>query len=227
MTAHALRASGRCGGPRGFELLLMGGPRHGHGRRGWGPGGPGGFGGPGGPFGPGGFGGPGGPFGGPPFFGGGRKRGRGDIRAALLALLAEEPMHGYQMMRELAERSEGAWRPSPGSVYPTLQQLEDEGLVRPSEEGGKRVFALTDAGREAAAAATGPRPWEAAAAETDDAHAGLRDLVFQVMAATRQVVHAGTPAQLEQAKAVLKTARRDLYRILAEDDEGEAGSPDA
>lgn len=238
MTAHALHA-GHCrarghgrhghtharhdhghghhdhGFPNPFALLLMGGPRHRG--RGFGPGGPGG---PGGPFGMGGPFGAGGPFG-PGGFGG-RKRGRGDIRAAILALLAEGPMHGYQVMRELAERSEGAWRPSPGSVYPTLQQLEDEGLVRPEQaDGGKRVFALTDSGRELAAQATGPKPWEAAAAESDDAAHGVRDLVFQVMAATRQVVHAGTPAQVEAAKAVLKGARRDLYRILAEDDEAD------
>src|SRR5579884_3118357 len=87
-------------------------------------------------------------FGGPFFFGGGRRAGRGDIRSAILALLAEQPMHGYQIIQELERRSEGAWRPSPGSVYPTLQQLEDEGLVKTVEqEGGRKVFELTDAGR--------------------------------------------------------------------------------
>ena len=85
---------------------------------------------------------------GDPFFGGGRRAGRGDIRAAILALLAEEPMHGYQIIRELSERTGGAWTPSPGSVYPTLQQLEDEDLVREQKsESGRRVYALTDAGR--------------------------------------------------------------------------------
>lgn len=173
--------------------------------------GPRGFG-PGGPFGPGGFG-PGGPF-------GGRKRSRGDIRAAILALLAEAPMHGYQIMRELTERSEGAWRPSPGSVYPTLQQLEDEGLVQPQEsEAGKRVFALTAAGRELAGQAPGRKPWEEAAAEADDDAGAIRDLVFQVLAATRQVVHAGTPEQVAAARTLLKETRRSLYRLLAEDEE--------
>jgi DNA-binding PadR family transcriptional regulator len=153
------------------------------------------------------------------FFGGGRKAGRGDIRATILALLAEEPMHGYQIIQELAERTGGVWRPSPGSVYPTLQQLEDEELVRPETgEGGRRVFALTDAGREAgAAAASGPAPWEAVGVEGDVTALELRDLVGQVVNAARQVLHAGESAQIAQAKDVLRDTRRKLYRILAED----------
>src|SRR6266567_4286449 len=115
-----------------------------HGRHGgpFGPGGPGGFG--GGGFG-GGFGGWGGPFG-PGGFGRGPKVGRGDVRAAILVLLTEGPMHGYQVIHELTDRSGGMWRPSPGSVYPTLQLLEDEGLVRSEEVEGKRIFQLTEAG---------------------------------------------------------------------------------
>ena len=88
---------------------------------------------------------------GPGHFGAGRRAGRGDIRAAILALLAEAPKHGYQIIREIAERSEGAWTPSPGSVYPTLQQLTDEGLVRSDETEGKRVYELTEEGRTSAA----------------------------------------------------------------------------
>ena len=128
-------------------------------------------------------------------------------------------MHGYQIMRELGERSGGVWRPSPGSIYPTLQQLEDEELVRPETgDGGRRVFALTDAGREAqAAAAGGPAPWDEVGAEGDTSALELRDLVGQVVAAARQVLHAGEPAQIAQAKDVLREARRKLYRILAED----------
>ena len=128
-------------------------------------------------------------------------------------------MHGYQIMRELGERSGGVWRPSPGSIYPTLQQLEDEELVRPETgDGGRRVFALTDAGREAQeAAAGGPAPWDEVGAEGDSSALELRDLVGQVVAAARQVLHAGEPAQIAQAKDVLRDARRKLYRILAED----------
>jgi DNA-binding PadR family transcriptional regulator len=148
----------------------------------------------------------------------GRRAGRGDIRAAILVLLAEEPMHGYQIIQELAERTGGVWRPSPGSVYPTLQQLEDEELVRETaSDSGKRVYELTDAGREQAASTEAP--WSAVAGESEDALVGLRDLGFQVLAATRQVAHAGTTEQIEAAQSVLRDARRALYRLLAEEDE--------
>ena len=149
---------------------------------------------------------------------GGRRAGRGDIRAAILALLAEQPMHGYQIIREIGERSEGAWAPSPGSVYPTLQQLTDEGFVRSDETDGKRVYELTDEGRTQAEARTGSLPWEEAAEDADDDLVTLRDLVFQVMAATRQVAHAGSKDQLAAAQEILRGARKSLYRLLAEDD---------
>ena len=108
--------------------------------------------------------------------------------------------------------------PEPRLGLPTLQQLEDEELVRETaSDSGKRVYELTDAGREQAASA--PAPWTAVAGESDDALVALRDLAFQVLAATRQVAHAGTAAQLEAAQAVLRDARRSLYRLLAEEDE--------
>ncbi len=165
-----------------------------------------------------------GPWGGlgPGHFGG-RRAGRGDIRAAILALLAEEPMHGYQIIREIGDRSDGAWTPSPGSVYPTLQQLTDEGLVRSAETEGKRVYELTDEGRARADARSGALPWEEAAEGADDDLSQLRDLVFQVVAAARQVAHAGSKAQLESAQEILRGARKSLYRLLAEDDAGEPG----
>jgi DNA-binding PadR family transcriptional regulator len=128
-------------------------------------------------------------------------------------------MHGYQIIRELGERTGGAWNPSPGSVYPTLQQLEDEELVRQQKsDTGRRVYELTDAGREAAAALPSPAPWEQVAAEAHDEHADLRSLVFQVLGAVRQVGMAGTPAQREKAQEVLRGTRRSLYQILAEED---------
>ena len=155
------------------------------------------------------------PFG-PGFAGGGRRAGRGDIRAAILALLAERPMHGYQLIQELTERSGGSWRPSPGSVYPTLQQLEDEGLVRAVQsEAGRRVFELTEAGR--AEAASAGRPWEEAAADGEDEVAGMRDLFLQVAAATWQVVQAGSTRQRAAAADILRDTRRRLYQLLAED----------
>jgi DNA-binding PadR family transcriptional regulator len=160
--------------------------------------------------------------GGPSF--GGRRARRGNIRTAIVTLLAEKPMHGYEIMSELAERSGGVWRPSPGSVYPTLQQLEDEGLVEPAEsESGRRVFQLTDAGEKEASAQTGPAPWDAVGSEADDAIVELRELVMQVLAATRQVGQAGTARQISAAQDVLRSTRKSLYRLLAEDDKPENG----
>jgi DNA-binding PadR family transcriptional regulator len=147
--------------------------------------------------------------------------GRGDVREALLALLAEQPMHGYQMIRELAERSGGTWRPSPGSVYPVLSLLADEGLVRAQEAEGKRVFHLTDVGRAHVESRVGHRkPWETAAASADDELSSLRSLAFAVGAAVVQVAQAGDDAQIAAARSLLTETRRSLYRILA-GDEGE------
>jgi DNA-binding PadR family transcriptional regulator len=157
--------------------------------------------------------------------GGRRKRGRGDIRSAILALLAGEPMHGYQVIREIGERSEGTWTPSPGSVYPTLQQLTDEGLVRSSETDGKRVYELTDEGRAQAESREGPLPWEEAAEGADDELVALHDLAFQVMAATRQVAHAGSKRQLASAQEILRSTRKSLYQLLADDEPEEGQAP--
>jgi DNA-binding PadR family transcriptional regulator len=194
-----------CIPPRGARLAFLameGEPGPGRHRRGGHRGRPG-------PFGPGG---PGGRF-----VGGGRKAGRGDIRAAIVALLAEEPMHGYQIIREIAERSEGVWRPSPGSVYPTLQQLEDEDLIRAAASPtGKRVFELTDEGRTLAGNQTS-KPWEAAADEAGDTVHGLQEVAWSVMGALRQIGSHGTPSQLEAAKEILADTRRRLYGVLAED----------
>jgi DNA-binding PadR family transcriptional regulator len=128
-------------------------------------------------------------------------------------------MHGYQIIQELAERSGGAWTPSPGSVYPALQLLQDQGLVTASETEGKRVFELTASGREAAAArGDAPLPWEAAAHGARGGFRQLRELVGQVGAAAYQVTAAGSEAQVGRAADVLREARRELYRILAEDE---------
>ena len=161
-----------------------------------------------------GFGGPGG-FG--QGFGPGRRAARGDVRAAILVLLVEKPSHGYQIIQELERRSEGAWRASPGSVYPTLQQLEDEGLVRAVEaDGGRRVFELTDTGREEAAKlAAGPAPWAEAAGSVGGDHRDLRDQAFQLLAAVWQVSRAGDAAHIAEARTILREARRKLYLLLA------------
>lgn len=150
----------------------------------------------------------------------GHRAGRGDVRAAVLALLNESPMHGYQVIQELSQRSGGAWSPSPGSVYPALQLLQDEGLVTATETDGKRVFTLTDAGRtEAQARGDGPQPWEVAARDEGDALGQLRAATSQVGAAVRQIGAAASDEQVAKAVKVLASARRELYRILAEDDD--------
>jgi len=157
-------------------------------------------------------------FRGVPLPGGLRAR-RGDVRSAILGLLAEDPMHGYQIISELERRSDGRWRPSAGSVYPTLQQLEDEGLVRAVERDGRRVFELTEAGRTAAVETAGRghpgAPWALAG---DPAAVQLRDLLHQVMAATMQMAQVGSPALNAEARKLLTETRRGLYRLLAEDE---------
>ena len=160
--------------------------------------------------------GPGGPFGGS--FGGRPKVSRGDVRTAILYLLAEEPMHGYQIMQELSERTDGLWKLSPGSVYPTLQQLEDEGLVKAEQADGKNVFQLTEEGQAQVESSEAAPPWERFGAETDDSLIDLRETGFQVGAAVMQVARAGSDAQIEKAKAILEDTRRKIYQILAEDD---------
>lgn len=148
----------------------------------------------------------------------GPRAGRGDIRTAVLALLAEEPMHGYQMIQEIGRRSGGSWKPSPGSVYPTLQQLEDEGLVRAEDQEGRRVFRLTDEGQQLAAERADEFAglWEGMAPKEDETQLG--DLIFQVGAAFVHVARTGTPEQMAEARKVLARTRADLYRILGDED---------
>jgi len=168
-----------------------------------------------------------GPGFGPPMFGRGPRRGRGDVRAAIIALLAEEPMHGYQIITELTERSGGVWRPSPGSVYPTLQVLEDQGLVTADQAEGRRVFSLTEEGRAAAGAAGGgPAPWESAARGADRSLVDLRGLMFEVGAAIMQVGRAGSESQVKAVGEILTDTRRRIYLVLA-DGAGPADAPGA
>lgn len=173
--------------------------------------------------------GPGRGFGGPPPWAGwggppwGRPQGgrapRGNVRNAILALLQEGPRHGYQLMQDIAERSHGQWRPSPGSVYPVLSSLADEGLVDDEKIEGRRVFSLTAAGRayveeggaEIAGVFEGYRP-------ESEQDADVRKLLMGVASAAVQVMASGDPAQVERGRAILARTRRELYAVLAEQD---------
>ncbi|WP_041832786.1 PadR family transcriptional regulator [Actinoplanes sp. N902-109] len=179
------------------------------------------FGGPGqGGFGGhGGFGGWGEPGGGPGGSRGGRRGGRGsrpNVRPAILALLLERPMHGYEMIQELESRTGGIWRPSPGSVYPTLQLLEDEGLIEAEAAGGRKRFSLTEAGRAEAQAAAENPPWTQFSDDTMSQVADFRDAAMGIMSALRQVGFNGTPEQRQRALEVLNETKRKLYAILAD-----------
>ena len=204
---------GETGGPRGYRKHrrrpAMSGRRHGPASHGRGPGGWG----------------PPGDWGGPRGWGGGRRRRmrRGEVRASLLVLLDEQPQTGYGLMEEIEHRSGGAWRPSPGSVYPTLAQLEDEGFVRAEEGEGRTPFTLTDAGKAYVAENREQlgEPWADLAEGIGEERLELRGLVGQIGAATFQVAAAGDKAQVTRAKDLLSETRRGLYRILADDEPGE------
>lgn len=161
-----------------------------------------------------------GPFGGPPRP---TKARRGDVRLGVLSVLADGSRNGYQLIQEIAERSGGAWKPSPGSVYPTLQQLEDEGLVVADRPEGRRTFELTAEGRAYVETQTDEltEMWGAFVEDGDDGHQDMRSTIGQVMGAAAQVAFAGTPGQRDAARQVLVDARRRLYQILADGNEDE------
>ncbi|WP_442972802.1 PadR family transcriptional regulator [Rhodococcus sp. G-MC3] len=214
------------------EGHVRGGRGEPHTRGGAGPAGgfgPGGFG-PGG-FGPGGFGrggfGPGGEL------GRGRGRGgrgrRGDVRAAVLLLLADSPMHGYELIQQIVAKSDGAWKPSPGSIYPALSQLEDEGLVMIEKVEGRKTAQLTDQGKafvDEHRADLGA-PWDDVRSSVGGGAMDLRGLIAQLMGAAGQVAAVGTPVQVKAAGDVLTDARRRLYRILGEEDDAQGSAPEA
>lgn len=157
----------------------------------------------------------------------GTRMGRGDVRVAILALLSEQPMHGYQIIQQIEERSGGSWKPSPGSVYPTLQLLTDEGMVEVEEQGGRKTYALTEAGR--AEASDKPAPWagtQASGSRSGSAHerradgpgmGALPKAGAHLAQAAMQVGRTGTPEQVARAVEIIDDARRRLYAILAED----------
>jgi DNA-binding PadR family transcriptional regulator len=155
------------------------------------------------------------------FEGRGPRARRGDVRAAILDLLAEgNSWNGYQIIQEIAQRTDGVWRPSAGSVYPALQQLEDEGLISPEGEGRRRMYTLTDEGRAYAEAHADElrRSWDSAAGMADEAAFELGDMIRQLVMAVMEVRRSGSSSQIAEARRVLTEARRSVYRILAEDD---------
>ena len=144
---------------------------------------------------------------------------RGDVRSAVLALLAEKPMHGYRIISEIEQRSGGSWKPSAGSVYPTLQLLADEGLISAEESNGRKTYSLTEAGRaEAEASGEKAAPWESTGGSRDHASMGALPMAgIELAQAAAQVGRTGTPEQVKEAVTVLEEARRRLYSILAQD----------
>ena len=139
------------------------------------------------------------------------------MRAAILTLLVERPMHGYEMIQEIAARSNGLWKPSPGSVYPTLQLLEDEGLITASEtDGSKKLFELTADGR-AAAEKVETAPWDEINENADPAALNLRSATGQLFGAVAQSAHAASEEQQQRIIEILNNARREIYQILGED----------
>lgn len=146
----------------------------------------------------------------------GSRVGKGEVRTAVLALLAEQPMHGYQIIREIEERSNGSWKPSAGSVYPTLQLLADEGLISAEESNGRKIYSLTEAGR-AVAGAEATSPFDTADEKTSSKFTALPKAGVELAQAAAQVNRTGTPEQIQQAVAVLDEARKRLYSILAQD----------
>ncbi|MFC4536793.1 PadR family transcriptional regulator [Sphaerisporangium dianthi] len=146
---------------------------------------------------------------------------RGEVRAALLSLLSEGPRNGYQMIQEIQHRSQGVWRPSPGSVYPALQQLEDEGLVAGEESGGSRTYALTGEGRRHVDARVPGDPWSEVARTLPEDMMELRMLWGRLSEAFGQLTQVANPRQVAAARKLLKTTRRSVFAILADDDDEE------
>ena len=150
----------------------------------------------------------------------GPRRGRGDVRTAALLLLLERPMHGYEMILEIRERSGEAWSPSPGAIYPTIQLLTDEGLITTVDQDGKKVSSLTEAGRVVAEelAATKTAPWDDASHDAGEDAPNLRHAIHQLLMATKQVAMAGTTTQRQRTTELLDETRRKIYALLATDE---------
>jgi len=151
----------------------------------------------------------------------GPRRGRGDVRTAVLMLLLERPMHGYEMIQQIRERSSEAWSPSPGAIYPTLQLLTDEGLITTDDLEGKKVSRLTETGRTIAEElqSTKAAPWDEASADAGAGAHSLREAIFHLMSAVKQMAMAGSDAQRQRTTELLDETRKKIYALLASDAE--------
>lgn len=159
-------------------------------------------------------------FGGPGGRGGRGRPGvrRGEVRTLILGALAEQPMHGYEVIQALEAKSRGMWRPSAGSIYPTLQQLSDEGLVTSEEIDGRRTYTLTDEGRKTLAESPAATQWtdaDAGSAKNPD----IRRLAMELAAAVIQVHRVGSAKARRDATSILTDARKQMYRLLSEDED--------
>ncbi len=153
------------------------------------------------------------------------KAGRGDIQAMILDVLQSKPMHGYEIIRYLEDRSQGVWRPSPGSIYPTLQMLVDQGLIEAEEDKGKKIYSLTEAGKQKAKSQD-PQdmPWERGN-RAPERIMQLRMIGMQFMKTMKQIIRHGSDQQFDAAREVVEKSLKDLCDIADGSDASETGKP--
>jgi len=140
---------------------------------------------------------------------------RGIIQVAVVALLRERDMHGYQMIQEVSERTGGAWAPSPGSVYPALKSLEESGMISAVESGDKRVFSLTDLGKKHARMIPAGEPWLQVTEDENSLSRKLRSATGELMVAVSQASDVATEQQLADTISLLTDTKRRIYLLLA------------
>ena len=142
---------------------------------------------------------------------------RGDVRSSIIRLLHESPMHGYQIIHEIESRSGGVWKPSPGSVYPTLQLLADEGLIESHESDGRRTYSLTASGIEVAEAeAKSPAPWLTGSERPTGPRGTLAKSGVKIAKAAAEVARTGTKEQMASAAVILDDATSALSKLLSQ-----------
>ena len=146
---------------------------------------------------------------------------RGDVRAAILRLLLESPMHGYQIISEIQTRSGGVWKPSAGSVYPALQLLVDEGLITAKEKEGRRTYSLTEQGREVAESdSSNAAPWQTGSDRPGGfgipagPRGSLAKAGIKLARAAAEVARLGKTNQITEATTIIDEATEKLLAML-------------